>query len=330
MDCRSPSITRLQLAHPSLLLPTGGLYLALNNSSKNPNMWVQPESKFEQALNLYWKTARSSHANAAFGVDALVLPYLAHFCAIAKMFTQSASCDLLSQINSAFKWHDLDRGSLMLNLCADLLESIEEERNAEHEQVARITTNLEVKHKLICCLQRMKDEFASKRMLLQVEGPLEEWRLASMALFAHAASIDDFSDKCQRAFERYIQGATASLMDADYRLDLEFVDTIEKAPALRLNAARSISFRCEVVTMSSLYADTHLGGDKSALPYTAYTPLQYAVENYVLRQSLMPSLSGRYPEDPMKVALWKQNLMDCFNFDYFSAEQLLKQVHRFG
>lgn len=330
MDCRSPSITRLRLAQPSLLLPTGGLYLALNNPHKQGTRWIQPESKFEQALNVYWKTARAPRADASFGVDALVLPFLAHFCAITRMFPQSASCDLMNQVNPSFKTNDLERNALMLSLCAELLESIEDERIAEDNPVTRLTTSLEVKNRLVFSIRGMKEKFASERMLLQVEGPLEEWRLASMGIFAHAAGIDHFAVKCQTAFDRYRKCAEASLMDCSYKDDLDFAGEVESAPALNLTSARTINFRCEMAMASRLYADTYLEGDKTSIPYTAYTPIQYAVEHYVLSQSQKPTLSGRFPEDPMRVALWKQNLIDAFDFDYFSAEQLLKQVHRFG
>lgn len=330
MDCRSPSITRLPLAQPSVLLPTGGLYLALNNPHKQGLPWTQPESRFEQALHIYWKTNRAPRADVSFGVDALVLPYLAHFCAIAKMFPQSASCDLLNQINPAVKTNGINRNTLMLNICAELLERIEDDRSADDNPVYRLTTSLEVKNLLVDTIRNMTEIFAKERMLLQVEGPLENWRLESMGIYAHAAGVDDFAGKCQMAFNRYRIGATASLMDADYTDDLDFVCAIESAPGLRLNPARIINFRSEFAMASNLYADTHLSGDKTSIPYTAYTPAQYAVESHVLSQSAKPSLSGRFPEDRMKVAVWKQNLIDGFGFDYFSAEQLLKQVHRFG
>lgn len=330
MDCRSPSIIRLPLAQPSLLMPTSGLFLALNNVHKQGQRWIKPESNFEQALNIYWKTARAPRADVAFGVDALVLPYLAHFCAITKLFPQSVTCDLLSQINPSFKTHNLDRKTLLLNLCAELLERIEDDRNAEDSPVTRLTTNLEVKNHLIDSIKKMSEAFAKERMLLQVEGPLEDWRLESMGIFAHAASIDDFQGKCQMTFNRYRSAAIASLMDVDYEDDIDFVCAVEAAPGLCLNPAAAVNFRCEMAMASNLYADTHLCGDKTSIPYTAYTPVQYAVENYVLSQATRPSLSGRFPEDRMKVALWKQNLIDNFGFDYYSAEQLLKQVHRFG
>lgn len=330
MDCRSPSIIRLPLAQPSLLLPTGGLYLALNNPHKQGSRWTQPESRFEQALHIYWKTNRTPRADVSFGVDALVLPYLAHFCAIAKMFPQSASCDLLSQINPTVNTNDVTRNTLMLHICAELLERIEDDRNAADNPTIRLTTNLEVKNYLVESIRNMSETFAKERMLLQVEGPLEDWRKESMGIYAQAAAIDDFAGKCQMAFNRYRPGAVGSLMDADFTDDLEFVRAIESAPGLRLNPANTINFRCEMAMASNLYADTHLCGDKTSIPYTAYTPMQYAVESHVLSQSTKPCLSGRFPEDRMKVALWKQNLIDGFGFDYFSAEQLLKQVHRFS
>lgn len=330
MDCRSPSIIRLPLAQPSLLMPSSGLFLAINNPHKQGQRWTQPESNFEQALNLYWKTSRAPRSDVSFGVDALVLPYLAHFCAIAKMFTQSASCDLLSQINPSFNPHNLDRKTLLLNLCAELLERVEDDRNAEDNPFIRLTTNLEVKNYLIDSIKKMSDTFAKERMLLQVEGPLEDWRKESIGIFAHAAGVDDFQGKCQMTFNRYRSAAIASLMDADCQDDLDFVRSVEAAPGLCLNPAVAFNFRCEMTMASNLYADAHLSGDKTSIPYTAYTPIQYAIEHHVLAQTTKPSLSGRFPEDRMKVALWKQNLIDSFGFDYYSAEQLLKQVHHFG
>ena len=322
MNCRSPSITRLPLAQPSLLIPT-------NKASPSHLRWIQPDSAFEEALNIYWKTNRAPRADDSFGVDALVLPYLARFCGIAGSFPESTR-NLITKIDPEFNPYGLNRQTTLLSLCCKLLERIEDNRNAEDNPVSRLTTVLEVKNFLIDSIRRMNSYCCKGTFLNHAEGPIEDWRQESMGLFAHAASIDDFPGKCQMTFDRYRSAAIASLMDADFTDDLEFVRAIESASVLRLNPAVAVNFRSEMAMATNLYADTHLSGDTTSIPYTAYTPAQYAVENHVLSQTTKPSLSGRFPEDRIKVALWKQNLIDNFGFDYFSAEQLLRQVHRFS
>lgn len=327
MDYISPSITRLPLAQPSMDFPRSEGYGSL--LKKNGLRWIHPDSTFEEALNIYWKTNRAPRADVSFGVDALVLPYLARFCGIAMSCPQT-SIGLLNKINPAFDASGLGYKTIMLNLCAGLLERIEDDRNAEGNPVTRLTTVLEVKNRLVDTIKSINPIYAKEFLLFQVEGSLDEWRQESMKLYAHAASIDDFQGKCQMAFNRYRPAAIASLMDADCNDDIDFLQAVEGAPGLSLNPAQATQFRCEMTVASNLYADTNLAGDKTAIPYTAYAPIQYAVEHHVLAQTTKPSLSGRFPEDRMKVALWKQNLIDSFGFDYYSAEQLLKQVHRFG
>lgn len=307
MDSISPSITRPLLAHRG----------------------VHSDPTFEEALNIYWKTCRKPRADVSFGVDALVLPYLAGFCEIARGFPQT-SIAVLNKINPAFEAYGLGYKTTMLNLCAELLERIEDDRNAEDNPVTRLTTVLEVKNRLVDTIKSINPIYAKGLLLRKVEESLEKWRQESMELYAHAASIDDFQGKCQMTFNRYRPAAIASLMDANCKDDIDLLQAVEAAPGLNGNSAEATRFRSEMAIASNLYADTYLAGDKTAIPYTAYAPIQYAVERHVLAQTTKPSLSGRFPEDRMKVALWKQNLIDSFGFDYYSAEQLLKQVHRFG
>lgn len=330
MDSISPSINRLPLAQPSLLMPKGGLFVTLSN--KHRKSWIHPESSFEQALRLYWANTRSSRTGIWFGIDPLVIPYLNHFCAVLRTFSRSTSLDLLCRINPSCDSAKFDTNSLLFSICIELLLRIEDERSPScrsyyNRQERRFTTNLEVKNQLLSSIKGMIDSFAKELLLSQVEGPLEIWRFESMKLFAHAASINNFGDSCQDIFDRYLQNSCESILDAKARVNIGLLSELEGRPEISLNRGARLSFRCEVLCLTRLYADNHTDGEIALVPYTAYSPLQCAIESYTMSHHPIPSLIGKFPEDIWRVCNWSSKLTNYFNFDQHSAEQLLKQVH---
>lgn len=313
--------TQLALAAPSLFPPRGGLFEAVNAGLHRR----QPEWDFQKTLRSFWQTQARNEVD--FGADPLVVPYLSHFCTLLNFFPSSVSTYFLRQVvDIDFAEDETNKLSMLLRFCTNLLDRLQQERASEPDEAPRLTTNLEVRNWLNGAIQRMEDHFSQERLDAHLKTPLEVWRSNNMRLYAAAAAIPHFTSCCQLVFNQYTTNVHKSLIDASATVDTDQIRKVESAPGLNLTPGVTLNFRIEVMAVAAAYK-VQVQSDVREIPYNVTPILQYAVEHYVLGEHPKASLSGRSPEDNIKVKSWVSQLVSEFGFDHYSARQLVSQVH---
>lgn len=253
-------------------------------------------------------------------MDPVVAPYMAQVFTLLCRFPDAAAHSIYRQLDPISMFPGADNKEVIGHFCQELLLSLKSSNPGKI-----ITTSL-VRDRLTPLMAAMPESVYSERLRHHLHTDIALWLDTAINAATRATCIPMFDKECTTAIQRYVDHATGSLSGSNAHsmgtivpVDEEFLAKVENH--LHVKWFDRTEFRTDTLSRIKEMSYSHLFDPRKPLPYTAYKPLQYAVERFVIGDYQFAQLKGTALIDAAKL-----NLKTLFGMEDDQSRQILDWI----
>ncbi len=247
-------------------------------------------------------------------LDPLVLPYLAQVLILLDKFPDEAVHSLARQIDISRSCRDHVEHAF----CMALLK-----RLAKPDEIIKTD---QVRNLLSDLFAAMPEPWHGDRLRHSLRTDIERWLDRAKHESAKVAFISDFGAECTRLIQNYVDhvhGFLGGGMAHNRGLLIPVNDHFLRSVECQLNVIsnHAVEFRNHCLTRIAVISNSGSFDRSKPLPYTAFKPLQYAVERLAIS-----SLTSYWLNDPLLIRQARTTLETVFDIGASEAQSRLNTV----